>query len=66
MLQHGGKIWVESAGEPGRGTTFHVSVPLRAAGTEGGRLTALVDADSGKTIAFALPLITRLVLITTF
>jgi PAS domain S-box-containing protein len=28
--QHGGKIWVESSGQPGEGTAFHFELPLRA------------------------------------
>ncbi|GAC1354078.1 MAG: response regulator [Polyangiales bacterium] len=27
VQQHGGKIWVESSGVPGEGSTFHVSLP---------------------------------------
>ncbi len=27
VLQHGGRIWVESQGLPGRGSTFHVELP---------------------------------------
>ena len=27
VMQHGGELWVESAGEPGEGSTFHVRMP---------------------------------------
>jgi signal transduction histidine kinase len=28
--QHGGEVWVESAGVPGEGSTFFVALPLDA------------------------------------
>ena len=41
VLQHGGRIWVDSAGVAGRGSTFHVVLPVTAAGA------ADSDAESG-------------------
>lgn len=30
VAMHGGRIWIESAGEPGRGAAFHFTIPVAA------------------------------------
>ncbi len=35
VAQHGGRIWVDSAGVAGRGSTFHVTIPVAPANVEG-------------------------------